>query len=238
MAHKKGVGSTDNGRDSHSKRLGVKLFGGEEARAGNIIIRQRGTKFHPGRNVGLGKDHTIYALKDGYVRFHKKRRNRTYVSIIPTEDVLAAVEQERSQNGNGQAKTEPKEPKKAAAEAKQSRSEEPSKPKTDTSTSDQASTPDKEAKAEETKKEKSAKPDDLKKLDGVGPKTAEVLQAAGIQTYEQLASKTPEELKEILLEESSRFGHFDTSSWPRQAEFLAEGDNEGLKAYLKKLKEE
>ncbi len=82
MAHKKGVGSSDNGRDSKSKRLGVKLFGGQTAVAGNIIIRQRGTKFHPGRNVGLGKDFTIYALADGVVTFQTKKRDRTYVSVV------------------------------------------------------------------------------------------------------------------------------------------------------------
>jgi len=82
MAHKKGVGSSDNGRDSKSKRLGVKLFGGQTAIAGNIIIRQRGTKFHPGRNVGLGKDFTIYALTDGVVTFQTKKRDRTYVSVV------------------------------------------------------------------------------------------------------------------------------------------------------------
>ena len=83
MAHKKGAGSTDNGRDSKSKRLGVKLFGGQAARAGNIIIRQRGTKFHPGENVGLGRDFTIFALVDGTVNFSKGRKNRTFVNILP-----------------------------------------------------------------------------------------------------------------------------------------------------------
>jgi large subunit ribosomal protein L27 len=83
MAHKKGVGSTDNGRDSNSKRLGVKLFGGQFATAGNIIIRQRGTKFHPGRNVGLGKDFTIYSLVDGTVAFKKGKKDRTFVHVIP-----------------------------------------------------------------------------------------------------------------------------------------------------------
>ncbi len=81
MAHKKGVGSSDNGRDSISKRLGVKLFGGQKAIAGNIIVRQRGTKFHPGTNVGLGKDFTIYALTDGVISFKKGRKNRTFVSV-------------------------------------------------------------------------------------------------------------------------------------------------------------
>lgn len=83
MAHKKGEGSSSNGRESHSKRLGVKLYGGEFAKAGNIIIRQRGTKFHPDKNVGLGKDHTIFALVDGTVAFRRKRDDKQYVSVVP-----------------------------------------------------------------------------------------------------------------------------------------------------------
>ena len=81
MAHKKGAGSSRNGRDSESKRLGVKLFGGQTAKAGNIIVRQRGTKHNPGNNVGLGKDHTLFALTDGEVEFKRKKDNKTYVSV-------------------------------------------------------------------------------------------------------------------------------------------------------------
>ncbi len=83
MAHKKGEGSTQNGRESHSKRLGIKLFGGQEAIAGNIIVRQRGTKHHPGKNVGIGVDHTLFALTDGVVKFETKRGERSYVSVVP-----------------------------------------------------------------------------------------------------------------------------------------------------------
>ncbi|GAB6045454.1 50S ribosomal protein L27 [Caminibacter profundus] len=86
MAHKKGQGSTQNNRDSAGRRLGVKKFGGEFVKAGNIIIRQRGTKVHPGNNVGIGKDHTIYALIDGYVKFEIKDKNRKKVSVYPTKD--------------------------------------------------------------------------------------------------------------------------------------------------------
>jgi len=85
MAHKKGAGSSDNGRDSLSKRLGIKIFGGQHCIAGNIIVRQRGTKHNPGENVGIGKDHTLYALVEGTVVFKKKRDNRSYVSVVPTE---------------------------------------------------------------------------------------------------------------------------------------------------------
>ncbi len=84
MAHKKAGGSTRNGRDSHSKRLGVKCFGGEKVVAGNIIVRQRGTRFHPGDNTGLGRDHTIFATVDGFVKFSVKgANNRSFVQVIP-----------------------------------------------------------------------------------------------------------------------------------------------------------
>lgn len=85
MAHKKGVGSSKNGRESHSKRLGIKIFGGQKAINGNIIVRQRGTKHHPGANVGIGKDHTLFAMTDGVVTFQKKRNDRSYVSVMPEE---------------------------------------------------------------------------------------------------------------------------------------------------------
>lgn len=85
MAHKKGVGSSKNGRESHSKRLGVKIFGGQLAIAGNIIVRQRGTKHHPSEGVGIGKDHTLFALRDGIVTFRKKTDNKSYVSVEPLE---------------------------------------------------------------------------------------------------------------------------------------------------------
>jgi large subunit ribosomal protein L27 len=92
MAHKKGAGSSNNGRESHSKRLGVKIYGGQFAQAGNIIIRQRGTVHNPGENVGMGKDHTLFALKDGTVAFRKKRNNRSYVSVVPFEEITEAAE--------------------------------------------------------------------------------------------------------------------------------------------------
>ncbi|MBE6283791.1 MAG: 50S ribosomal protein L27 [Mediterranea massiliensis] len=85
MAHKKGVGSSKNGRESASKRLGVKLFGGQACKAGNIIVRQRGTEFHPGKNIGMGSDHTLYALVDGTVMFKRTKEDKRYVTVIPAE---------------------------------------------------------------------------------------------------------------------------------------------------------
>jgi large subunit ribosomal protein L27 len=86
MAHKKGVGSSKNGRESHSKRLGIKIYGGQRVIAGNIIVRQRGTKHHPGENVGVGKDHTLFALVDGTVMFRKKRDDKSYVTVMPVAE--------------------------------------------------------------------------------------------------------------------------------------------------------
>jgi large subunit ribosomal protein L27 len=102
MAHKKGAGSSRNGRESHSKRLGIKIFGGQAAIAGNIIVRQRGTKHHPDKNVGIGKDHTLFALIDGTVIFKKKFDDKSYVSVLPREAQVVAEDA-------------PVKPKKAAA---------------------------------------------------------------------------------------------------------------------------
>lgn len=85
MAHKKGAGSSQNGRESHSKRLGVKIYGGQAAQAGNIIIRQRGTVHNPGLNVGMGKDHTLFALIDGVVEFRTRKNDKSFVSVLPIE---------------------------------------------------------------------------------------------------------------------------------------------------------
>ena len=115
MAHKKGVGSTDNGRDSNSKRLGVKLFGGQNAIAGNIIVRQRGTKYHPGENVGMGKDHTLFALENGTVSFRKSRNDRTFVNVLPLTEV-----EERPATAVKKAKaSKPAAPKTVSTEAPQ-----------------------------------------------------------------------------------------------------------------------
>ncbi|MBS7565052.1 50S ribosomal protein L27 [Mucilaginibacter sp. Bleaf8] len=103
MAHKKGAGSSKNGRESHSKRLGIKIFGGQPAIAGNIIVRQRGTRHNPGQNVGIGRDHTLFALIDGQVVFKKKADNRSYVSVLPFETAEVAAETKPVVNVNTEA---------------------------------------------------------------------------------------------------------------------------------------
>ena len=91
MAHKKGAGSSQNGRESHSKRLGVKIYGGQVAKAGNILVRQRGTPHNPGLNVGIGKDHTLFALVDGTVNFDRKKNNKSFVSVVPANEEVPVL---------------------------------------------------------------------------------------------------------------------------------------------------
>ncbi len=120
MAHKKGAGSSKNGRESHSKRLGIKIFGGQPAIAGNIIVRQRGTQHNPGQNVGIGRDHTLFALIDGQVVFRKKADNRSYVSVLPYEAADVAVEAKPVVNVQTEAAAKPANGKaKAAAPAEE-----------------------------------------------------------------------------------------------------------------------
>ncbi|CAM4028359.1 large subunit ribosomal protein L27 [Pedobacter westerhofensis] len=114
MAHKKGAGSSRNGRESHSKRLGIKIFGGQEAIAGNILVRQRGTKHHPDKGVGIGKDHTLFALVDGTVIFRKKQDNKSYVSILPLAVTAPVTEEIKPLAQSAQAEVEIEAP---AAEA-------------------------------------------------------------------------------------------------------------------------
>lgn len=191
MAHKKGVGSSKNGRESESKRLGVKIYGGQYAKAGNILVRQRGTQHYPGENVGMGKDHTLFALIDGTVMFQKKRKNRSYVTVEPVVDVDVDV---------------------AVAEAPAPVAEEKPKAKTE---------PEKAEKAAAKVESEVAEADDLKKIEGVGPKLAEVLNAAGINTYAELAAASVEKMNEILEEAGSRYASKDPAPWIEQAKELA-----------------
>ncbi|MFT7298682.1 MAG: large subunit ribosomal protein L27 [Sphingobacteriales bacterium] len=118
MAHKKGAGSSRNGRESESKRLGVKIFGGQAAIAGNIIVRQRGTKHHPGKNVGMGKDHTLFALVDGTVVFKKKRDDKSYVNIQPMVEEIIEKAKAAAPVKEAAPKVEKEEAPKAKAEKK------------------------------------------------------------------------------------------------------------------------
>ncbi len=196
MAHKKGVGSTDNGRDSNPKYLGVKLFGSQYAKAGNIIVRQRGTKYHPGENVYMGRDHTLHAKIEGTVSFTKRRGGKTFVHIIPLDsDGGAAV----------------KSPKARKTEAK---------PKAKVSATVAAASTAASATAVAAN---AGKPDKLTKIEGVGPKIAEHLNAAGITTFAGLAATSTDKLQEILTAAGPRFKMHSPATWPQQAQLAADG---------------
>lgn len=199
MAHKKGVGSSKNGRESESKRLGVKIYGGQVAKAGNILVRQRGTQHYPGENVGMGKDHTLFALIDGTVMFRKKRKNRSFVSVEPVMEVETAV-----------------------VDAPIEKVPESEKPKAETKpAAEVVEEAPKAEKKEASAKEAEVKTDDLKKLDGIGPKLEEVFNSAGITTFEGFASTPVEKLSEILEEAGSRYASKDPAPWIEQAKELA-----------------
>ena len=219
MAHKKGVGSTDNGRDSNSKRLGVKLFGGQYAKAGNIIIRQRGTKYHPGLNVYLGKDFTVHAKIEGTVYFTKKKGNRTVVNIRPLGEVAETI----APMGKKAA------PKKAAPKAAAPKAAPAPKAEAPVAAA-------KPAAPKATAAPKSTgKPDDLKKIEGIGPKIAEHLGAAGILTFADLAGSSQEAIKEVLTKAGPRYAIHNPTTWPKQAEMANNGQFDELKAWQDEL---
>ncbi len=239
MAHKKGVGSTDNGRDSHSKRLGVKLFGGQACRAGNIIIRQRGTKFHPGRNVYMGKDYTLHAAVDGVVMFKKGRRDRTFVHVMAFEEVLATPAKEAAPAPKPAAKPKPKpktEPVAAKAPVQEKAPQKAETPK-EKAAEKEAPKPKKAAAEKVTLPSgKKIKVDDLKMVEGIGPKIEGLLHAAGIKTWKDLAEAKLEDVQKILDEAGPRYRMHDPATWSKQAALAAEGKWEELEAYQDHLK--
>jgi large subunit ribosomal protein L27 len=223
MAHKKGAGSSDNGRDSKSKRLGVKLYGGQLATAGNVIVRQRGTKFHAGDNVYMGRDHTLHAKIDGKVVFTRKRDDRNYVSIVPfVAEVLDAPKVKAKAKAAPVAEAPAKPAAKAApaVEAEETVA---------VAVTEEA--PAAEKKAAAPKKDKGPKLDDLKIIEGVGPKIETLLKEGGINTWAELAEAPVERLKEILDAAGPRYQIHDPSTWPAQSKFAAEGKWDELKDY-------
>lgn len=259
MAHKKGEGSTQNGRDSVSKRLGVKLYGGQAARAGNIIIRQRGTRYHTGDNVYMGKDYTIHAKVDGTVSYRKGRRGWTFVSILPFEEVAETVakvkkpapkakpapkvEKEETAKGTAPVKTA-----KAAPAKKEKAGKKEAAPKKTTAKAEKKEAAPKKETAKAVKKEaapKKAAPkktakaakDDLKKIEGIGPKIASILSDAGFDTFAKLAGAKPEKISEVLVEAGgNRYKAYDPETWPKQAGLAAGGKWDELQKLQDELK--
>lgn len=226
MAHKKGVGSSDNGRDSKSKRLGVKLFGGQLAQAGNVIVRQRGTRFHAGENVYLGKDYTLHAKVDGRVVFKRGRLDRTFVSILPLD--AAVVE---APAAPAKVKAAPVAAAPVVAEA----------PVAEAPVVVEApAAQEKPAKASKSEKitlpsgKKVAK-DDLKLVEGIGPKIEELLHEAGITTWAELAAAPVEKVQEVLDAAGPKYRIHDPGTWGQQAALAAEGKWEELETLQAEL---
>lgn len=231
MAHKKGVGSSDNGRDSISKRLGIKLFGGQRAIAGNIIVRQRGTKYHPGENVYMGRDHTLHAAIDGIVTFKRTRNNRNFVSVLPAELLAQPVAETVAKPAAPKAAAKPAAPKTAPAPEPKEEVK-PAAPVAEAVAEVVAAPVTEEAPvAEKTASKKGPKLDDLKIVEGIGPKIEQLLKEGGIHTWAELAAAPVERLKEILDAAGPRYQIHDPGTWPAQAKFAVEGKWEDLKDY-------
>lgn len=233
MAHKKAGGSSRNGRDSESKRLGVKRYGGELVTAGNIIVRQRGTKFHPGTNMGLGRDHTLFALSDGYVKFHVGQRGRSLVSIVdenpntppssnkkigaPTASAKAAaavaVASAAVSKKSEAKKAAPKAEKKAEAPKAEKKAAAPKKAEASAGA----------AKPKNLLAKAPADADDLKKIKGVGPKSADALNALGIYKFEQLASFSAADVEWLSGEIGFSVERIEKDGWVAMAADLAKG---------------
>jgi large subunit ribosomal protein L27 len=215
MAHKKGAGSSKNGRESHSKRLGVKIFGGQPAIAGNIIIRQRGTAHNPGLNVGLGKDHTLFALADGIVTFKKGFKGRSIVDVLPFSEVstTAVVAQPAKKEAVAEKTVAPAPVAEVAVEVA---------PVAEVAV---------EAEAPAKKAKKANAGDDLKIIEGIGPKIAELFNAEGITTFAQLSETSVEKMQEILDAAGSRYASHNPNSWAKQAAMAAAGQFDELKKW-------
>ena len=220
MAHKKGVGSSKNGRESESKRLGVKIYGGQFAKAGNVLVRQRGTAHYPGENVGMGKDHTLFALISGTVVFRKKMKNRSYVSVSPIVEVevdIAVAETPVVKAKAVVAETPVVEVDVAVVEAPVA-----------------AKKPVKKAEPKIEQKVETQS-DDFKKIEGIGPKIAEIINEAGILTFTDLAAASVDSLKEILANAGSRYASKNPSTWAQQAQLAADGKWDELKEFKDKV---
>lgn len=237
MAHKKGVGSTDNGRDSNPKYLGVKLFGGQHAKAGNIIVRQRGTKFHPGENVYMGKDFTLHAKVDGKVTFTKKRLNRTFVGIQP-EGAEPVAKAAPAKKAAPVAKAAPKK----AAPAPEPQPAIDTTPQPVVAPVEKAATPAVDAtpatpapkapeaapanKAAASKitlpSGKKIKQDDLKMVEGIGPKIEGLLHDIGIKTWRDLADAPLEKVQKMLDDAGPRYRIHNPGTWAEQAALAAD----------------
>jgi large subunit ribosomal protein L27 len=263
MAHKKGEGSTQNGRDSNSKRLGVKLYGGQTAKAGNIIIRQRGTKFHPGQNTYLGRDFTLHAAILGKIVYTKGKGGKNFVHVLPFDAPVAetvapaAVAKAAKKTTSAPAVKSgvaPKVTKAAAVETVAAAAPAVVVEEVKVSSAEMAApsvafdepTMDFDAAFDEPAAEEVAAPaakaskkasgaDDLKKIEGIGPKIADLLIEGGIVTFADLAAAPVERVQEILDAAGSRYKIHNPATWGQQAQLAADGKWAELKTWQDEL---
>jgi large subunit ribosomal protein L27 len=243
MAHKKGEGSTQNNRDSRSKRLGVKLFGGQTAIPGNILVRQRGTRYNAGQNVYMGKDHTLHASIEGIVTFTRGKNDKVSIHVLPAETaevVAVAAKVEKKV-----AAPAPAAKAKAAPAAKAAAAPAPAVEKVVAAATMSAPSVaditdvDFDAAFDDAEEVAAAAPtagaDDLKKIEGIGPKIAQLLNDAGILTFSDLANAPAERVKEILEAAGSRYKMHDPTTWGKQSQMAADGKWAELKAWQDEL---
>lgn len=253
MAHKKGEGSTQNGRDSRSKRLGVKLFGGQTAEPGNILVRQRGTRYLMGKNVYMGKDHTLHASITGKVVFTKGKNDKVSIHVIPFDDAELAAKAVNAANKSakasakfgGNAATAKVSAPAASAPAPKAaaKASAPAAPVVAAATMEAPKMADIEISfdasafddAPAAPKAKAAKADDLKKIEGIGPKIAELLIADGIVTFADLAAAPLERIQGILDAAGPRYKIHNPTTWAQQSQLAADGKWDELKAWQDEL---
>jgi large subunit ribosomal protein L27 len=261
MAHKKGEGSTQNNRDSRSKRLGVKLFGGQTAEPGNILVRQRGTRYLMGKNVYMGKDHTLHASISGKVVFTKGKNDKVSIHVIPFDEAELAAKAVHAANKaakaaakfGGNASTAKASAPAASAPAPKAAAKvsAPAAPKAapapvvaaatmeapkmaDIEMSFDASAFD-DAPVAPKASAKAAKADDLKKIEGIGPKIAELLIADGIVTFADLAAASLERIQGVLDAAGPRYKIHNPTTWAQQSQMAADGKWDELKAWQDEL---
>ena len=258
MAHKKGVGSTDNGRDSNAKYLGVKLFGSQKAQPGNIIVRQRGTRFHPGVGVGIGKDHTLFALVPGVVTFRKTKKGRTFIDLTPFEQVAETVAQ--IPGATPAAKVAKYAPKAKATPAPVAEVVVEAAPVAEVvveaapvaevaveaapvaevvvEIAPVAEVVVEAAPVAEVAVEAATSDiaeDNLKVVEGIGPKIENLLKEAGIKTWKALSETSVERISEILAAAGARYAIHNPATWPNQASLAANGKWDELEELQERL---
>jgi large subunit ribosomal protein L27 len=245
MAHKKGEGSTQNNRDSRSKRLGVKLFGGQEAFPGNILVRQRGTRYLAGKNVYMGKDHTLHASIFGKVTFTRGYNDKVSIHVLPfetTEVVEAVVAKTAAAPKAAPAKAAKATPAAAPKAAAPVAEAVEAAPVVAAATMEAPKLADIEMSFDDSAFDETpaaaaapSKADDLKKIEGIGPKIAELLNADGIYTFAELAAAEVERVQGILDAAGSRYRVHNPATWGQQAQLAADGKWDELKVLQDEL---